>query len=56
MPSMASTTAAAAKLEMSGQEMLPVLKLADGSTVNGGANIANWAKANAPAHAGQSVG
>jgi hypothetical protein len=42
--------------EMSGQEMLPVLKLADGATVNGGANIANWAKANAPAHAGQSVG
>ncbi len=37
--------------EMSGQEMLPVLKLADGTTVNGGANIIAWAKANAPAHA-----
>jgi hypothetical protein len=35
--------------EMSGQEQLPVLQLADGSTVNGGANIAAWAKANAPA-------
>ncbi len=34
--------------EMSGQEKLPVLKLADGSTVNGGANIVEWAKANAP--------
>jgi hypothetical protein len=37
--------------EMSGQEMLPVLQLADGSTVNGGANIVAWAKANAPAPA-----
>jgi hypothetical protein len=35
--------------EMSGQEKLPVLKLADGSTVNGGANIVAWAKSNAPA-------
>jgi hypothetical protein len=34
--------------EMSGQEKLPVLKLADGSTVNGGAQVAAWAKANAP--------
>ena len=34
---------------MSGQEMLPVLMLLDGSTVNGGANIVAWAKANAPA-------
>jgi hypothetical protein len=42
--------------EMSGQEMLPVLKLPDGATVNGGANIVNWATANAPAHAGESVG
>ena len=33
---------------MSGQEKLPVLKLIDGSTVNGGSNIVNWAKANAP--------
>jgi hypothetical protein len=34
---------------MSGQEKLPVLKLADGTTVNGGSNIVAWAKANAPA-------
>lgn len=34
--------------EMSGQEKLPVLKLPDGETVNGGANIIAWAKANAP--------
>jgi hypothetical protein len=34
--------------EMSGQEMLPVLKLADGSTVNGGSNIVAWAQENAP--------
>jgi hypothetical protein len=34
---------------MSGQEKLPVLKLPSGETVNGGANIATWAKANAPA-------
>jgi len=34
--------------EMSGQEMLPVLKLPDGSTVNGGASIVAWAKNNAP--------
>jgi hypothetical protein len=34
--------------EMSGQEMLPVLKLADGSTINGGAKIVAWAKENAP--------
>jgi glutathione S-transferase len=33
--------------EMSGQEMLPVLQLPDGTTVNGGANIVTWAKANA---------
>jgi glutathione S-transferase len=38
--------------EMSGQEKLPVLKLADGSTVNGSADIAAWAKSNAPAPAG----
>ena len=37
---------------MSGQEQLPVLKLADGTTVNGSASIIAWAKANAPAHAG----
>jgi glutathione S-transferase len=35
--------------EMSGQEMLPVLALPDGTTVNGGAKIVDWAKANAPA-------
>lgn len=35
--------------EISGQEKLPVLKLAQGSTINGGANIVAWAKANAPA-------
>ncbi|HYB24128.1 MAG TPA: glutathione S-transferase N-terminal domain-containing protein [Solirubrobacteraceae bacterium] len=35
--------------QMSGQEKLPVLKLTDGSTVNGGANIVAWAKENAPA-------
>ncbi len=34
--------------QMSGQEMLPVLQLPDGSTVNGGSNIVAWAKANAP--------
>jgi hypothetical protein len=39
--------------EMSGQEKLPVLKLPDGSTVNGGSNIVAWAKANAPAPVGQ---
>jgi glutathione S-transferase-like protein len=33
---------------MSGQEKLPVLQLADGTTVNGGSNIVAWAKANAP--------
>jgi hypothetical protein len=35
--------------EMSGQEKLPVLKLPDGATVNGGSSIVDWAKANAPA-------
>jgi glutathione S-transferase len=38
--------------EMSGQEMLPVLQLPDGTTVNGGSNIVNWAKANTPAASG----
>jgi glutathione S-transferase len=37
--------------EMSGQEKLPVLKLPDGTTVNGSAKIIAWAKANAPAGA-----
>jgi glutathione S-transferase len=36
---------------MSGQEQLPVLKLADGTVINGSANIIAWAKANAPASA-----
>ena len=39
--------------EMSGQEQLPVLKLSDGSTVNGSAAIIAWAKVNAPAREGQ---
>jgi hypothetical protein len=39
--------------EMSGQEMLPVLALTDGSTVNGGSNIVTWAKNNAPAPAAE---
>ncbi len=34
---------------MSGQEQLPVLKLPDGSTVNGSKNIIAWAGANTPA-------
>jgi hypothetical protein len=34
--------------EMSDQEKLPVLTLLDCSTVKGGSNIVNWAKANAP--------
>jgi hypothetical protein len=34
---------------MSGQEMLPVLLLPNGSTVNGGSKIVAWAKANPPA-------
>jgi glutathione S-transferase len=33
---------------MSGQEKLPVLKLPDGNTVNGGARIVAWAKEHAP--------
>ncbi|HUB72460.1 MAG TPA: glutathione S-transferase N-terminal domain-containing protein [Solirubrobacteraceae bacterium] len=35
--------------EISGQEQLPVLRLPDGSTVNGGSAIVAWAEANAPA-------
>jgi glutathione S-transferase len=34
---------------LSGQEKLPVLELADGTTVNGGGAIVGWAKANAAA-------
>ncbi len=37
--------------QMSGQEKLPVLKLADGTTVNGGSSIVEWAQQNAPAQA-----
>lgn len=44
--------------EMSGQEKLTVLRLPDGSTVNGGSSIVAWARANAPAQgaAGESGG
>jgi hypothetical protein len=34
--------------KLSGQEKLPVLQLPDGSTVNGGTNIVNWAREHAP--------
>ncbi len=37
---------------ISGQEKLPVLKLSDGTTVSGSAQIIGWAKANAPAGGG----
>ena len=37
---------------MSGQEQLPVLKLPDGTTVNGSASIIAWAQANASGAAG----
>jgi len=37
---------------ISGQEKLPVLKLADGTAVSGSATIIAWAKANAPASGG----
>jgi glutathione S-transferase len=33
---------------MSGQEKLPVLKLPDGTFVNGSGEIIEWAKANSP--------
>jgi glutathione S-transferase len=38
---------------MSGQEQLPVLKLPDGSTVNGSKQIIAWARANAPTAASE---
>ena len=38
--------------QMSGQEMLPVLLLADGATISGSANIIAWAKENRPEPAG----
>jgi hypothetical protein len=34
--------------QLSGQEKLPVLRLPDGSTVNGSANIIAWARSNPP--------
>lgn len=34
--------------DMSGQEKLPVLRLPDGTTVNGSANIIAWAREHAP--------
>jgi len=34
---------------LSGQEQLPVLRLTDGTTINGSKNIIAWARANAPA-------
>jgi glutathione S-transferase len=33
---------------LSGQERLPVLRLPDGKTINGSANIIAWAKTNPP--------
>jgi hypothetical protein len=41
---------------MSGQEKLPVLALADGSTVNGSAAIISWARSNAPGGSGEGAG
>jgi glutathione S-transferase len=41
---------------LSGQEQLPVLKLPDGSTVNGSANIITWAKATTPTAGAQGEG
>ncbi len=41
---------------MSGQEKLPVLKLADGTTVNGSASIIAWAKSNEPAAGATAAG
>jgi glutathione S-transferase len=35
--------------KLSGQEKLPVLRLADGSTISGSANIIAWARTHAPA-------
>ncbi|HEV2010945.1 MAG TPA: glutathione S-transferase N-terminal domain-containing protein [Candidatus Limnocylindria bacterium] len=39
--------------EMSGQEKLPVLRFADGTTIAGGSKIVSWAKQNAPAAAAE---
>jgi glutathione S-transferase len=38
--------------QLSGQEKLPVLQLADGSTINGSAKIIAWARSHAPAETG----
>ena len=35
--------------ELSGQEKLPVLRLQDGSTINGSGKIIAWARSNSPA-------
>jgi hypothetical protein len=35
--------------EMSGQEKLPVLRIADGTTINGSGQIIAWAREHAPA-------
>jgi hypothetical protein len=35
--------------KISGQEMLPVLQLPDGTTIAGGSNIVAWAREHAPA-------
>ena len=35
--------------QLSGQERLPVLRLSDGTTINGSANIIAWAKKHSPA-------
>ena len=40
--------------EMSGQEKLPVLRLPDGSTVNGSRAIIRWARETAPQAAAKS--
>jgi glutathione S-transferase len=47
-----STTGRRPKLKaISGQEKLPVLRLPDGSTINGSRAIIAWARSHAPAQA-----
>ena len=41
---------------MSGQEKLPVLEFADGTTISGSRNIIAWAREHAPAQAPQHPG
>jgi glutathione S-transferase len=41
---------------ISGQEKLPVLLLADGTVINGSANIIAWAKTNSPTANGFAAG